>query len=98
MWVSQADEVKIKGRLNKYLRPENCTGLLVPKVNPEIGPTIKSRIRSTDVKLQRLQNLMIRTALPVIKIANKLMTSKKIKKDEAKETLECTVPWTHLPF
>ena len=52
MWVSQAEESKIKDRLNKYLRPENCTGLSEPKVNPEIWPTIKSRIRSTDVKLQ----------------------------------------------
>ena len=65
--------------MNKYLRPENRTGLSVSKVNPEIWPTIKSRIRSTDVKLQRLQNLMIKAALPVIKIANKLMTSEKIK-------------------
>ena len=73
MWVSQADEDKIKGRLNKYLMLENCTGLSVPKVNPEIWPTIKPRIRSTDVKLQRLQNLMIKAALPVIKVANKLM-------------------------
>ena len=31
---------------------------------------------------------MIKAALPVIKIANKLMTSRKIKKEEAKETLE----------
>ena len=90
MWVSQAEEDKIKGRLNKYLRPENCTGLSVPKANPEIWLTIKPCIRSTDVKLQRLQNLMIKAALPVIKVANKLMASKKIKKEEAKET-ECTL-------
>ena len=36
MWLSQADESKTKGRQNKYLRPENCTGSSVPKVNPEI--------------------------------------------------------------
>ena len=91
MWVSQADEDKTNGRLNKYLRPENCINLSVPNVNPEIWPTIKSCIRSTVVKLQRLQNLMIKAALLVIKIANKLMTSKKIKKEESKETLECTL-------
>ena len=37
MWVSQADEDKTKGRLNKYLMPKNCTGLSVPKVNPKCG-------------------------------------------------------------
>ena len=85
MWVSQAQEDNIKGRLNKYLRPESCTGLLVPKANPEIWPTIKPRIRSIDVKLQRLQNLMIKAALPVIKVANKLMASKQIKKKRLKK-------------
>ena len=34
---------------------------------------------------------MIKAALPVIKVANKLMASKKIKKEEAKETIECTL-------
>ena len=77
--MSQADEDKTKGKLNKYLMPENCTGLSVPNVNPEIWLTFMSRLRSTDVKLERLQNLMIKPALPVIK-SRKQINDLKIKK------------------
>ena len=35
MWVGQAEEDKIKGKLNKYLRSENCTGLSIPKAPAE---------------------------------------------------------------
>ena len=35
-WAERLDDTKFKSKMEKFLRPENCDRVIVPKVNPEI--------------------------------------------------------------
>ena len=39
-WSSKLEESKLKDKMSKYDRPNNCEKLTVPRVNPEIWSTL----------------------------------------------------------
>ena len=54
-WSSKLEESKLKDKMNKYDRPNNCEKLTVPRVNPEIWSTLNHTARGSDLKLVNYQ-------------------------------------------
>ena len=57
--------------LKKYPTPANCTALQVPKCNPPIWEGLKPNARSMDVKLQKVEKLLVTglTALSTVEVS-----------------------------
>ena len=52
-WGSKLEEAKLKEKLAKYNRPDNCEKLTVPKVNPEIWNKLKHGTKSIELSYRR---------------------------------------------
>lgn len=59
-----------------YPIPENAERLNAPRVNPEIWRIIESRTRSKDVKLQKLQQYVLRSVVPILQVNDTLIASR----------------------
>lgn len=73
VWNKQQSKEHIKDILDKQLIPENCTFLQIPRVNPEIFASISQQAQGHDVKLQRHEKMLVKTAVPVAQLIDKLM-------------------------
>ena len=60
-----SDEAQAE-RLKAYQRPKNCDSLVTVKVNPLIWEKLRSETRSGDIKLQKVQTLIIKSAIPSV--------------------------------
>ena len=63
----------------KYLRPENCEYLKVPRVNPELWDDLLDKLKSRDVGFQAFQKGLVKGIVPVASLASKLVEAKKNK-------------------
>ena len=63
----------------KYLRPENCEYLKVPRVNPELWDDLLDKVKSRDVGFQAFQMGLIKDIVPVANLASKLVEAKKTR-------------------
>ena len=61
----------------KYLHPENCEYLKVPRVNPELWDDLLDEVKSRDVGFQAFQKGLIKGIVPVASLASKLVEAKK---------------------
>ena len=68
VWGKKLTPEKFKIRLNKHLKPENCDQLSPTLVNMEIFSNIPAHTRSQDVKLQKMQKFLLKSAYPIVKI------------------------------
>ena len=68
VWGKKLTPEKLKIRLNKHLKPENCDKLSPTLVNMEIFSNIPAHTRSQDVKLQKMQKFLLKSAYLIIKI------------------------------
>ena len=68
VWMQKLSKDKIKERLEKHYRPENCEQLIINKVNPELFTSLHRNARSYDIKLQKMQNYNIKAAIPIVKL------------------------------
>ena len=63
-----------KGKLaevqNKYLRPENCTNLVAPKINKQIWQQLRQETRNNDSAFQRAQSLLLSGLYAVLQLCN----------------------------
>ena len=66
---------KLKIRLYKHLKPENCDQLSPTLVNMEIFSNIPAHTKSQDVKLQKMQKFLLKSAYPIVKILDSILTS-----------------------
>ena len=57
-WSASLSDAKLKEKLAKYDRPENCGRLLVPKVNPEIWSRISNLGQRQDLKFFAVQKAL----------------------------------------
>ena len=48
-WSSKLDESKLKDKMSKYDRPNNCEKLTVPRINPEIWSTLNHTARGSEL-------------------------------------------------
>ena len=53
-------ETKLRERLDKYVRPDNCPNLQVPKVNAEIWKDLAASVKQADVKLASVQRAIVK--------------------------------------
>ena len=67
VWKLKLSKEKIKERLDKHYRPENCEQLIMTKVNPELFLILPKHARSIDIKFQKLQTYNLKAAMPVAK-------------------------------
>ena len=67
VWGKKLTPEKLKIRLNKHLKPENCDQLSPTLVNMEIFSKIPAHTRSQDVKLQKMQKFLLKSAYPIVK-------------------------------
>ena len=72
-WGSKLGEAKLKEKLAKYNRPDNCEKLTVPKVNPEIWNKLKHGTRSADVRLANMQKVLVKVGSAVAKSTDTLL-------------------------
>ena len=70
---SKLNNDKLKEKLSRCTLPTNCESISGTKVNPEIWPKIKPGTGSRDIKLKRLQNILLKTMVPLVKVTNTLM-------------------------
>ena len=54
----------------KYLRPENCTNLVAPKINKQIWQQLRQETRNTDSASQKAQSLLISGLYAVLQMCN----------------------------
>ena len=54
----------------KYLRPENCTNLVAPKINKQIWQQLRQETRNTDSAFQKAQSLLISGLYAVLQICS----------------------------
>ena len=57
-WSASLSDTKLKEKLAKYDRPENCGRLLAPKVNPEIWSQISNLGQRQDLKFVAVQKAL----------------------------------------
>ena len=55
---------------NKYLRPENCTNLVAPKINKQIWPQLRQETRNNDSAFQKAQSLLLSGLYAVLQLCN----------------------------
>ena len=75
VWGKKLTPEKLKIRLNKHLKPENCDQLSPTLVNLEIFSNIPAHTRSEDVKLQKMQKFLLKSAYPIVKKLDSIVTS-----------------------
>lgn len=68
----------------KYLRPENCDLMVVPKVNKEIWDVIPRQAHSSDVFLQEIQKSLISGLVPVVEMAENIAKNKESDSSKTK--------------
>ena len=61
------EEAKLKEKLAKYNRPDNCEKLTVPKVNPDILNKLKHGTKSADLRLANIQKVLVKVGSAVAK-------------------------------
>lgn len=69
LWTKWSDE-KMKQKLLSCTRPANCENVTATKVNPEVWSIIRSSTRSRNLKFQRLQNIVQKAMVPLIKLTD----------------------------
>ncbi|XP_020915729.1 uncharacterized protein LOC110253197 [Exaiptasia diaphana] len=77
-----------KNVLDKICRPENCAGLSKITVNQVIWDRISAEARTTDVKMQRVQNALVKGTTSVALIANNILEILAHKEASEEQKLE----------
>ena len=67
------EEAKLKEKLAKYNRPDNCKKLTVPKVNLDILNKLKHGTKSADLHLANMQKVLVKVSNAVAKATDTLL-------------------------
>ena len=73
-------ENKLKERLEKYPRPENCQNLQVPRVNREIWKDLPATAKQADVKLAGVQRAIVKATAALAQSTQEVLKAHKNKK------------------
>ena len=71
-----------KSKFEAYNRPENCTNLVVPTVNPEIWNKLPQEAMKADLKLQHIQRAVVKAATATTRAVEALLQAKKTQPGE----------------
>lgn len=72
-WGSMLEKAKLKEKLAKYNRLDNCEKLTVPEVNPEIWNKLKHVTRSAYLRLANMQKILVKVGSAVAKSTDILL-------------------------
>ena len=73
-WSSKLEEAKLKDKMNKYARPNNCEKLTVPRINPEIWTTLSHTTRGSDLKLVNYQKTLVAVGVALTQSTEALLS------------------------
>ena len=65
-------EQKINDLCDKLLRPKNCEGLIVPKVNQEIWARLQRFTRNRDLAMQKIQLYLAKAMIPMLRMMQEM--------------------------
>ena len=80
---------KVKERMEKYPRPENCTSLVTPEVNKEIWKSLSKSAQNTDIKLQHVQKAIVKAGMALAHSTQNLLRAQ--RGDGSKEEIKTAV-------
>ena len=66
-WHKKLEASKLKEKQDKYLRPENCSNLVAPRVNKPIWSTLPRDIKSKDLRLTQPQQILSTAGRAILK-------------------------------
>ena len=88
MLKNKMSEDKIKEKAQKYLRPENCELLQSTRVNQLIWGKLRPTTRNRDVKLQKVQTLIIKGMIALGQGAQHILDAPGIDKSTVHEIFD----------
>ena len=72
-WSNPLNPSKLKEKMDKYSRPENCIGLKVPRVNPEIWNKLEHFTKRQDLRASSLQKTIVKVGTILAKTTDCLL-------------------------
>ncbi|CAB4045446.1 Hypothetical predicted protein, partial [Paramuricea clavata] len=81
---SKLSEEKRKEKQNAYPKPQNCESLETTRVNLEIWARLQSSTRSRDIRLQKVQSLLLKGLLPLVQLLENCRQSDDRSTDKGK--------------
>ena len=73
---TKMNEEKLKEKQNNYLRPKNCEKMIPTRVNAAIWARLQSDTRSRDIKMQRVQCLLLKAVVAQTRVTASLLKLK----------------------
>ena len=67
-WNKSQSKEKAKKLLDHQLIPDHGLLLEIPRVNPEIFASLTQQSKGHDVKLERQEKILVKTAVPITKV------------------------------
>ena len=68
LFTKKMNDETMTQKMKNVLRPKNCANLVTPRINHLIWDRLKPNTRSFDIKLQRIQNCMLKTVCGIIDV------------------------------
>ncbi len=75
-WTTKMSDTKLNDKLELIQRPENCSGLIVPRVNPEIWSNLHKLVKRRDLRTSNIQKNLAKAGSSLICTTNKLLQSR----------------------
>ena len=75
-WTTKMSDKKLNDKLELIQRPENCSGLIVPRVNPEIWSNLHKFVKRRDLRTSNVQKNLAKAGSSLIGTTNKLLQSR----------------------
>ena len=66
-------EEKLKEKQNLYSRPKNCEAMAPTRVNSEIWRQLQPHTHLQDVRMQKVQNSLLKELMPLTQLTNTLL-------------------------
>ena len=75
IWNKPMADNKLRNKLEKYKVPQNCNFLKTKRCNPEIWSIkLSEQQRSNDLKIQKIQNTLLKSATAMTTLTEKLLS------------------------
>ncbi|XP_071181546.1 uncharacterized protein [Mytilus edulis] len=75
----------------RYLRPENCENLCVPRVNKEIWTALPRQAHTVDSKMQETQRYFVKGLTPIVQLANQCCRNEPLNVDNTRKLLSDSI-------
>lgn len=75
-WAEKLSDKKLTGKLDLIQRPDNCLGLVVPRVNPEIWSNLPKFVKRKDLRTANIQRNLSKAGSSLICTTNKLLAAR----------------------